>query len=97
MSLTLKRKLKFALRFFGAIVLFIFLYAVAVITLSYIPVNAGFVPHDNGGIVIYLRTNGVHTDLVLPIKNDIKDWATLIKTNEPLTDTAFNYAAFVKA
>jgi hypothetical protein len=27
---------------------------------------------------VYIYTNGVHTDIVMPVKNDLKDWSLMI-------------------
>lgn len=46
-------------------------------------------------IVIYLKTNGVHTDLVLPVKTAHKDWSEdILYKNTRSGDTTFNYVAF---
>ena len=34
--------------------------------------------NDSKNIPIYIYTNGVHTDIVMPVKNDIKDWSEKI-------------------
>jgi uncharacterized protein (TIGR02117 family) len=40
-------------------------------------------------MAIYIKTNGVHTDLVLPVKNDQLDWSKEIKyANTQLKDTS---------
>ena len=45
------------------------------------PVNRGFV-NANGGVPVYIYSSAVHTDLVVPIKNDIWDWSELIATED---------------
>lgn len=46
-------------------------------------------------ISIYLKTNGVHTDLVLPVKTPQKDWSEhILYKNTRSGDTTFNYVAF---
>ena len=46
-------------------------------------------------VTIYILTNGVHTDLVLPIRNDQVDWSKEIKAEYTLSkDTAARYVAF---
>jgi len=45
-------------------------------------------------VSIYILTNGVHTDLVLPVKNEIIDWSTDIKyKNTPSQDSLVNFLA----
>jgi uncharacterized protein (TIGR02117 family) len=62
---------------------------------SRIPVNKNFKDDTSAtGIEIYLLSNGVHTDVVLPIRNICKDWGTQIKTAYTLAnDTSVKYAA----
>lgn len=43
------------------------------LTLGFIPVNTGF-KEASEGMEIYIVSNGVHTDFVLPMKNDLMDW-----------------------
>ena len=56
------------------------LYCAAVLVLSRVPTNTHFsaVPADQAGIDIYVRTNGVHTDIVLPAKTTVRDWSRTI-------------------
>ena len=46
-------------------------------------------------IPIYILTNGVHTDLVVPIKNERIDWSKEVKfTHTTGKDSLFEYVAF---
>lgn len=49
-------------------------YVIAAIALGAIPVNSSFVESANG-IPIYLRTNGVHAELILPTRAANVDWS----------------------
>jgi len=87
--------LRLTLRFLWAFLLFVLIYFVNAYVLSYIPVNKDFTQSKEDGTTIYLLTNGVHTDLVLPIKNRYKDWSEVIPVDHMLsTDTLMNYVAF---
>ncbi len=45
-------------------------------------------------ITIYLKSNGVHTDIVLPVKTDIKDWSqSILYKNTRNADTTLKYLA----
>lgn len=55
-------------------VLLVSAYVVLAVVLSLIPVNSDNDRVDGPGI--YLLSNGVHCDIILPIRNDIKDWTT---------------------
>lgn len=51
--------------------------------------------HAQTDIIIYLKSNGVHMDLVLPVKTENKDWSQHIPyRNTRSGDTLFNYIAF---
>ncbi len=70
-------------------------YALAAIVCSLIPVNGRNSEATKGDISIYILSNGVHTDLVLPIKNEYKDWGEELKVERTLSkDTAVRYIAF---
>ena len=38
-------------------------------------INTDKEPETSNDVSIYILTNGVHTDLVLPIRNELKDWS----------------------
>ena len=68
---------RFAGRMLLVLVALIGLYLLAAWLLAKVPVNAGAAqPKD--GIPIYLLSNGVHTDLVLPLANAEHDWRSLL-------------------
>ena len=46
-------------------------------------------------VAIYIKSNGVHTDIVFPIRSPYKDWVTLADPARTISrDTTFQYAAF---
>ncbi|MDP9081590.1 MAG: TIGR02117 family protein [Bacteroidota bacterium] len=46
-------------------------------------------------IAIYIHTNGVHTDIVVPVKNELCDWSREIKFENTISkDTIAGYVAF---
>jgi uncharacterized protein (TIGR02117 family) len=57
------------------------LYLVAAVVLGAIPVNADFVPAENG-VPIFIRTNGVHAEFVFPTRTSEVDWTL----NHPASD-----------
>ncbi len=74
--------------------LLIILYIAVVVIIAYIPVNSDFTICKNDCVEVYLRSNGVHTDIVLPVKDSINDWT--VKINPALTKsgrTDFRYIA----
>lgn len=62
-------------------------YALITVVLSYIPVNSSS-QKESGTIPIYIKTNGVHTDIVTLYQNEIWDWSQwldLSATPQPLS------------
>lgn len=87
--------LKGVIKLFGIFLIFITLYFIAAVGLSAIPVNKDFAPCEKDAVEIYIMTNGVHTDLVLPFKNEMMDWAKMLDPSATQSGNAFiNYAAF---
>lgn len=72
----------------GILLTFFILYFIAEFCLSRISVNDKNITKND--VTIYLTTNGAHTDLVLPVDNDIKDWNTEFK----IADKSFRYISF---
>lgn len=76
------------------LVLFTGLYALAAWLLPMIAVN-GNAAQPPDGVPIYILSNGVHTDLVLPLRSPQKDWTTELSfAQTPSQDTAMRYVAF---
>jgi uncharacterized protein (TIGR02117 family) len=65
---------KFVLGLFG----FVVFYVMLVLLLSKITVNTD-VLETGKTIPIYILSNGVHTDIVVPVKNEYYDWSKQIK------------------
>lgn len=90
----MKKTLKILLKSVLGLVAFLVVYAIIVSITSVISVN------DNQQIgsetyPVYLLTNGVHTDLVLPLKNELKDWSSQISyLNTKAQDTTRQNIAF---
>lgn len=82
------------LKFISGMIGFILVYLLCALILSIIPYNRNFKPVQDG-IEIYIRSNGIHTDLVLPARNEYKDWTKKLSTENTLSgDAAINYMAF---
>lgn len=90
-----RKSLKILLRTFGFILLFIITYFISAYTLSYIPVNSSFTQCERDAIEIYILTNGVHTDIVVPMKNKYKDWSVVVNpANTKSGSSRANFVAF---
>ncbi|UOK41954.1 MULTISPECIES: TIGR02117 family protein [Flavobacterium] len=88
------KTLKILFRTILAIIAFVLLYVVAVLGLSSISVNSD-VNQPDKGIEIYLLSNGVHTDIVVPVKTQITNWSEKVKfQNTKANDSTANYLAF---
>ncbi len=74
---TIKKTLKFLLKSLVFTTIFLLVYILCSIGLSKITVNKSIIQKPE--IEIYIKTNGVHTDIVVPIYNEIKDWRNDIK------------------
>ncbi|QKJ64637.1 TIGR02117 family protein [Flavobacterium sp. M31R6] len=89
---SLKKALKITLKIFLAFFGFIFLYIIAVFSLSKITVNQE--PDTKPEVEVYILTNGVHTDIVVPIRNEQIDWSKQIKfENTKIADSTYKYLA----
>lgn len=74
------------------IVTFVLLYIVAAFICSAIPVNTNAA---QGEIPVYIKSNGVHTDIVIPVRNEVKDWSTdILFSHTKANDTLAKYVAF---
>jgi uncharacterized protein (TIGR02117 family) len=70
------------------------LYLLLALVLTIIPVNNSF-QETKKGITIFVQSNGVHTDLILPVKNNIFDWSTKIDPEDfEINEKRFNYISF---
>lgn len=74
---TLKHSLKYALYVFIFLVGSILLYLVLAFGLSRITVDKE--EESKEELSIYIMTNGVHTDIVVPVRNHQMDWGDEIK------------------
>ncbi len=86
--------MKKALKNFGKTILvfvgLILLYLGSSFGLSRITVERE--PNADDEMHIYILTNGVHTDIVVPVRNDQMDWSREIKyTNTETADSTYQY------
>jgi hypothetical protein len=90
-----RRSALWAARILGALIAVPALYFVAALFLGLIPANAAWRQAESG-IAIFVRTNGVHTWILMPKTNAYMDWRPFIPgshVRDPRWDAA-NYAAF---
>jgi uncharacterized protein (TIGR02117 family) len=86
----LKKILKLIGKILLALLAFIALYLVIAFCLSRISCDEEANQKDE--LSIYIKTNGVHTDIVVPVKNDQMDWSLDIKFNHTQSkDSTYKY------
>jgi len=86
MPRVIKKIFKYILFFVLGFIAFVILYLSTAYCLSRISTNKE--SNQPEEVAIYIKTNGVHTDIVVPVKNDQYDWSQEIKfANTHLTDT----------
>ena len=87
-----KKSLKFIGKTLLIFVALILLYLVAAFCLSRISYDEE--TNQKNEISIYIKTNGVHTDIVVPAKNDQMDWSQEIKfSNTKSKKSTYKYLA----
>ena len=87
---TMKKILKLLGKTILAILGFFLLYLIVAFTLSKITIEKE--ANTNNDVTIYVLTNGVHTDIVVPVKNQQIDWSRKIKySNAIKVDSTYNY------
>lgn len=87
------RFIKKLLKYTAIFVLALMTYLLLVTLLSFVSVNEDLAENKKE-IPIYILTNGVHTDVVLPLKSEHYDWTNQLKTEHTKAkDTTMNYVA----
>lgn len=80
------------LKIIGIIILLLAVYVIAGLTLYHIPVNKNVNYKAPNDVTIYIMSNGVHTDIVVPVKNHLMDWSSYISFNDTETkDSSYKY------
>jgi uncharacterized protein (TIGR02117 family) len=89
---------KWPLSALGAFVAAVFFYFVAVFVLGNCVVQNPQPPHATAApkdVLLFIRSNGVHTDLVLPATLDAHDWRALVPAKHfKKPDSSHTYVAF---
>jgi uncharacterized protein (TIGR02117 family) len=86
--------LRFCLFVLLGVVVFVLSYLLLAYLFSRITVNEDL-KQKNKPITCYILSNGVHTDLVVPAKNQVMDWKKFVSPKNTLKqDSTGNYVAF---
>jgi len=87
-----KKILKFLLKTLLGIVVFLLLYLGTAFLLSRITVDEE--PNTPNEVAVYIITNGVHTDIVMPVRSQRIDWSEEIKYSHTISaDSTYQYIA----
>ncbi|MFL5762763.1 MAG: TIGR02117 family protein [Bacteroidia bacterium] len=90
-----RKSIRYLFRTMTGVIAFILIYLLLAWLMPYWKLNASYVnAAENEGVEIFVLSNGVHTDLVLPLKNRQADWEKLFPYSdfEDVYD-GFNYIA----
>jgi len=79
-----KRSVKIIYRILVSFFCFLIVYALLAFGLSRISINSEVIQKEPL-IEIYILSNGIHTDIVVPVKNELYDWTTRISPNLTLS------------
>ena len=89
----IKKLLKYFLKTLLFVVGFIVLYGVLCLLLPLIPISAEKTTEPKT-ITIYLLSNGMHTDLVLPTENEYINWTTKVSPDDTKGKKRGDWLAF---
>ena len=90
----LKKLLRILLRSLGVFIAFVLVLLLCAWLLPKIPVNSDF-KQASSGVTIYIESNGVHTDVVVPAKNHLIDWTKHVPYSDfERADSAHSWMAF---
>jgi uncharacterized protein (TIGR02117 family) len=73
------KTIKKSLKYIGVFLLALMIYGLLVTLMSFIPVNSNQLVIEEPKVDIFILSNGVHTDIVVPVNNDSYDWSKQIK------------------
>lgn len=89
-----KKIFRILLKVVLGIIGFFVVYIIIALTLPYIGVNTED-ENPKEDVAIYIKTNGVHTDIVVPIKTEYKDWSEKVKFDHIASkDTIMQFIGF---
>lgn len=90
----IKQIIKIILKSIVGFIALILVYIICAFTLSKITINSNQIV-ENRTIPIYILSNGVHTDIVLPVKNHLFDWSQKVKFENTIAkDSTLQFVAF---
>lgn len=92
--LKIKKVLRYSIKLILGFVCFLFIYILCVFLLPKVSVNSDVISKGKT-IPVYILSNGIHTDIVLPVKNDLHDWSQKVKFENTIAkDSTAQLVAF---
>jgi uncharacterized protein (TIGR02117 family) len=89
----IKNLFKNVLKAIVIIIAFILLWLVSAIVIPYFPVDRPFIK-TRERITVYVESNGVHTDFVMPVKSTLQDWGKMLPYSDfEIADPSFEYVS----
>lgn len=89
------KTLKKIVGYFLLVVGFLVIYLLLATAAAYVPVNKDQSDFKDQNLSVYILTNGVHTDIVVPYFNEVYDWRTYLDpTLTPSKRIAAQWVAF---
>lgn len=83
---------RFTYRFFEVFFLIVATWALLSQLLPHLRVNSGFTSQKDG-VEIFIRSNGVHTDFVLPVRNKLHHWDSIFHPEDFHADSNYHFVA----
>jgi len=78
----------------SGVTLLVVAYLVAALVLGLLPVNADYRPPERG-VEIFIRSNGVHTDFILPVRTPAKSWPSFAPlVDDPAMSASAQFVGF---
>ncbi|MCH5596959.1 TIGR02117 family protein [Niabella ginsengisoli] len=88
----MKKLLKLLGKMLLYILAFLVLYVIAALLIPHIPVNKNKDYKSPNDVTIFIKTNGVHADIVVPVRNEWMDWTKYVKYEDTdLKDSTYSY------
>lgn len=88
------KTIKKTFKYIGIFFLTLIAYGFLVTLMSYVTINDKETTNEEPKVDIYILSNGVHTDIVVPVKNDCYDWTEQIHFEHTIAkDSTAKYLA----
>jgi uncharacterized protein (TIGR02117 family) len=93
-KMKISKFVRWPLKIVAGLFLLIVIYFISAFGLSAISVHSDFKAPEKEAVSIYILTNGVHTDLVLPFQNEQMDWNKYVSPSATTSRKTTDFVAF---